>query len=94
MDKIRILISESLLEEKDSNLQDKGSEFLKGRSEDFGKSPRDSLILRENESTYYIHCFTHQLQLALVAVVKKHLDISWFFNSVTNIFNIVGGSCK
>ena len=53
-----------------------------------------TLILRENKLTYYIHCFAHQLQLALVAVAKKHLDISWFFNSVTNIFNIVGGSCK
>ena len=31
-----------------------------------------TLILRENESTYYIHCFTHQFQLALVVVAKKH----------------------
>ena len=35
-----------------------------------------TLILRENESAYYIHCFAHQLQLALVAVAKKHSDIS------------------
>ena len=31
------------------------------------------LILRENESVYYIHCFAHQLQLALMAVAKKTL---------------------
>ena len=52
------------------------------------------LILRENESAYYIHCFAHQLQLPLVAMAKKNSDISWFFNSVTNILNIVGRSCK
>ncbi|XP_038701805.1 uncharacterized protein LOC119998524 [Tripterygium wilfordii] len=36
-----------------------------------------TLILRENECAYYIHCFAHQLQLALVGVVKKHHDVSW-----------------
>ncbi|XP_031274098.1 zinc finger MYM-type protein 1-like [Pistacia vera] len=30
-----------------------------------------SLILRENEYAYYVHCFAHQLQLTLVAVAKK-----------------------
>ncbi|XP_024035523.1 uncharacterized protein LOC127899279 [Citrus sinensis] len=28
------------------------------------------LILEENESTYYVHCFTHQLQLALIPCKK------------------------
>ena len=37
-----------------------------------------TLILRENKSAYYIHCFAHQLQLALVAMAKKHSNISWF----------------
>ena len=31
-----------------------------------------TLILKENEYAYYIHCFAHQLQLALVSVAKKH----------------------
>lgn len=30
-----------------------------------------ALILRENSSAYYIHCFAHQLQLVIVAVAKK-----------------------
>ena len=30
-----------------------------------------ALILNENESAFYVHCFAHQLQLALVAVAKK-----------------------
>ena len=40
MDRIRISIPKSLLEEKDSNLQEKGSESLKGRSEDFGEKAK------------------------------------------------------
>jgi hypothetical protein len=31
-----------------------------------------SLILRENSSAYYVHCFAHQLQLVLVAIMRKH----------------------
>jgi hypothetical protein len=31
-----------------------------------------SLILREISSAYYVHCFAHQLQLVLVAIVRKH----------------------
>ena len=32
-----------------------------------------TLIMIENESAYYIHCFAHQLQLTIVAVVKNHI---------------------
>ena len=38
-----------------------------------------SLILRENNSAYYVHCFAHQLQLVVVAVAKKHFEVSDFF---------------
>ncbi|GKB29102.1 zinc finger MYM-type protein 1-like protein [Tanacetum coccineum] len=31
-----------------------------------------ALILKENESAYYVHCFAHQLQLVVVAVAKNH----------------------
>ncbi|CAN6571248.1 unnamed protein product [Malus baccata var. baccata] len=33
-------------------------------------------ILREQPCAYYVHCFAHQLQLALVAVAKKNIDIA------------------
>ncbi|CAN1224434.1 Zinc finger MYM-type protein 1 [Linum perenne] len=46
-----------------------------------------SLILAENPSAHYVHCFAHQLQLTLVAVAKNHYEVSCFFNSV-------GSSCK
>ncbi|XP_039686427.1 zinc finger MYM-type protein 1-like [Medicago truncatula] len=50
-----------------------------------------SLILKENCSAFYIHCFAHQLQLALVTLAKKHSDIASFFNQVANLSNVVGG---
>ncbi|KAJ9134880.1 hypothetical protein P3X46_032125 [Hevea brasiliensis] len=53
-----------------------------------------SLILKENSSAYYIPCFTHQLQLTLIAVAKKHSGIGSFFNTVTRLVNVIGGSCK
>jgi hypothetical protein len=31
-----------------------------------------SLSLRESSIAYYVHCFTHQLQLVVVAVVRNH----------------------
>ncbi|XP_028055831.1 zinc finger MYM-type protein 1-like [Camellia sinensis] len=53
-----------------------------------------ALILRENESAFYVHYFAYQLQLTLVAVAKKHIDVAELFCSVANIVNVVGGSCK
>ncbi|KAK1592913.1 hypothetical protein Q3G72_032324 [Acer saccharum] len=53
-----------------------------------------SLIMKENECAYYIHCFAHQLQLALVALAKKHVDVQSLFNIVANVVNIVGASPK
>ena len=53
-----------------------------------------SLILKENGCAFYVHCFAHQLQLALVAVAKKHVEISLLFTLVTNLSNMVGGSYK
>ncbi|XP_073355252.1 uncharacterized protein [Aegilops tauschii subsp. strangulata] len=51
-------------------------------------------ILQENKSAYYVHCFAHQLQLVIVAVAKKHEDISDFFYMISILFNVVGASCK
>ncbi|XP_012832961.1 PREDICTED: zinc finger MYM-type protein 1-like [Erythranthe guttata] len=53
-----------------------------------------TLILNENPCAYYIHCFAHQLQLALVAVAKKHDHISSLFDFTTRVLNVVGSSCK
>jgi hypothetical protein len=53
-----------------------------------------SLILKEICSAFFIHCFAHQLQLALVKLAKNHSEIALFFNLVANLSNVVGASCK
>ncbi|KAL7104054.1 hypothetical protein ACP275_08G220400 [Erythranthe tilingii] len=53
-----------------------------------------SLILKENKSAFYVHCFVHQLQLALVQITKKNKQLSEFFGSLALLANIIGGSCK
>ncbi|XP_060170421.1 uncharacterized protein LOC132601341 [Lycium barbarum] len=53
-----------------------------------------SLILRDTPSAYSTHCFAHQLQLTLVALVKKTSDVDDFFCIVTNVLNIVEASYK
>ena len=52
------------------------------------------LILKENKSVFYIHCFAYQLQLTLVAIVKNHINIVEFFYVVSNLVTVVRGSCK
>ncbi|CAN6295008.1 unnamed protein product [Urochloa humidicola] len=53
-----------------------------------------SLILRERKSAYYVHCFAHQLQLVVVAIVRKHKGISNFLSRISILLNVVGGSAK
>ncbi|XP_020987494.1 uncharacterized protein LOC107465075 [Arachis duranensis] len=53
-----------------------------------------SLILKENACAFYVHCFAHQLQLALVVVAKKQVKIALLFNLLASLCNIVGASCK
>ena len=53
-----------------------------------------TLILKENSSAYYVHCFAHQLQLVIVAIAKKHFAVGDFFDMISVLINVVGGSCK
>ena len=53
-----------------------------------------SLIMRENNSAYYVHFFAHQLQLVVVAIARKHTGIAEFFNKISTLLNVVGGSAK
>ncbi|KAK4263604.1 hypothetical protein QN277_028993 [Acacia crassicarpa] len=53
-----------------------------------------SLILADNTSAFYIHCFAHQFQLALVKVAKHHKKIQEFFDMLQKMATVVGGSCK
>ncbi|XP_057538192.1 uncharacterized protein LOC130815725 [Amaranthus tricolor] len=53
-----------------------------------------TLIMNDTPRAYYIHCFAHQLQLALVAVAKKNDSCGWLFEVLANLLNVVGASCK
>ncbi|KAK9075908.1 hypothetical protein SSX86_004238 [Deinandra increscens subsp. villosa] len=53
-----------------------------------------ALILKENPSAFYVHCFAHQLQLVVVAVAKKHGGVLRFFNTVACLTNVICASCK
>ena len=51
-------------------------------------------ILDENKSAYSIHCFSHQLQLTLVALARDHNYVVNLFDEVAKLSNVMGASCK
>ncbi|KAM1302248.1 hypothetical protein ACFX2H_013196 [Malus domestica] len=51
-------------------------------------------ILNDQPCAFYVHCFAHQLQLALVAVAKNNVDVNTFFLLANNVVNNIGVSCK
>ncbi|XP_039002229.1 zinc finger MYM-type protein 1-like [Hibiscus syriacus] len=53
-----------------------------------------TLIMRETQFAYYIHCFAHQLQLTLVVISRKNKDCGWLFDTLGDLLNVVGSSCK
>ncbi|GKC58521.1 zinc finger MYM-type protein 1-like protein, partial [Tanacetum coccineum] len=53
-----------------------------------------ALILKDNSSAYYVHCFAHQLQLVIVAVAKHHEGFVKFFDKLIGVINVVSSSCK
>ncbi|KAL5758819.1 hypothetical protein ACOSP7_021430 [Xanthoceras sorbifolium] len=50
--------------------------------------------LRDCPSAYYIYCFAHRFQLALIAVAKDVHDIWLFFLKLNSIINFVSASFK
>ncbi|XP_023765318.1 uncharacterized protein LOC111913839 [Lactuca sativa] len=53
-----------------------------------------ALLLKECPYAYYIHCFAHQLQLALVAASKDVTDVHNFFKTLNFIVNVITSSSK
>ncbi|XP_030964805.1 zinc finger MYM-type protein 1-like [Quercus lobata] len=53
-----------------------------------------ALILNDCPYAYYIHCFAHRLQLALVKASKQGVPISHFFLTLLFLIKIVSASCK
>ena len=66
-----------------------GASNMKGNANGLKK-----LIMDESPSAYYVHCFSHQLQLTLVAVAKENIDCKWFFGRLAYLLNGVGMSWK
>ena len=48
-----------------------------------------NLVLADNPNAFYVHCFAHQLQLVVVAVVKGVLAVGDFFGHLNKIVNMV-----
>ena len=48
-----------------------------------------TLVLADNPHAFYVHCFAHQLQLVVVAVVKGVLVVGDFFGHLNKIVNMV-----
>ncbi|GJW07729.1 zinc finger MYM-type protein 1-like protein [Tanacetum coccineum] len=53
-----------------------------------------ALILKECPYAYYVHCFAHQLQLALVSASKEVAEVHKFFKNLNIIVNVISSSCK
>ncbi|XP_029145737.1 uncharacterized protein [Arachis hypogaea] len=53
-----------------------------------------ALFLKDCPYAYYIHCFAHRLQLALVAASIEVIPVHQFFSKLTFIVNIICSSSK
>ncbi|XP_042440944.1 zinc finger MYM-type protein 1-like [Zingiber officinale] len=53
-----------------------------------------ALFLKDCPYAYYVHCFAHRLQLALVAAAENEISIWLFFSNLTTIVNLVTSSSK
>ncbi|KAL5845765.1 hypothetical protein ACOSQ3_009289 [Xanthoceras sorbifolium] len=75
-------------------------ENLRGQGYDGASNMRgewnglQALFLKDCSSAYYIHCFAHRLQLALVAVAREVHDIWLFCSKLNSIVNFVSASSK
>ncbi|XP_071688547.1 uncharacterized protein [Rutidosis leptorrhynchoides] len=53
-----------------------------------------ALVIKESPYAYYVHCFAHRLQLALVAASREVIPIHQFFNRLGSIVNVICASSK
>ena len=53
-----------------------------------------ALILNDYSYTYYIYCFAHHLQLALVGASKAGVPFNRFFTKLILVINNIRASCK
>ncbi|XP_023742589.1 uncharacterized protein LOC111890735 [Lactuca sativa] len=53
-----------------------------------------ALISKDCSSAYYVHCFAHRLQLALMAASQGVIALQKFFTQLSFVINVVGASSK
>lgn len=53
-----------------------------------------ALILKDNVSAFYVHCFAHQLQLVDVAVARNHNGVGNFLEMLFLVMNVVCAYCQ
>jgi len=53
-----------------------------------------ALFLNDCPYAYYVHCFVHRLQLALVAESTEVVSVHELFSNLNFTVNVVGASCK
>ncbi|KAK8369988.1 hypothetical protein V6Z11_A01G146800 [Gossypium hirsutum] len=52
------------------------------------------LILNDCQYAYYVHCFVHRLQLALIVAAREVVEVYQFFKDLSDIVNIASASSK
>jgi hypothetical protein len=73
---------------------------IRGQGYDGTSNMRDewkglqALFLNDRLWAYYVHCFAHQLQLALVAVSREIVYVHELFSNLNFTINVVGAPCK
>ncbi|XP_074293713.1 uncharacterized protein LOC141620851 [Silene latifolia] len=53
-----------------------------------------AVVIRECPYAYFVHCFAHRLQLALVAAAKEVIPVCQFFSKLSFVINVVLASYK
>ncbi|XP_028110417.1 uncharacterized protein LOC114308920 [Camellia sinensis] len=53
-----------------------------------------TLIMEENESAYYVHCFAKKVELTLVEAAKSHIHIATLFYVVSKVVKVDGAPCN
>jgi hypothetical protein len=53
-----------------------------------------ALFINDCPFAYYVHCFAHRLQLALVTASREVGDVHEFFTNLNSIVNVASASCK
>ena len=53
-----------------------------------------ALISKDCLSAYYVHCFAHRLQLALMAASQGVIVVQKFFTKLSFVISVIGASSK